>query len=91
MAPIYRPYRFGYRFRQNGREQVVQSKKDIRKWMPDHTWFSEPVTAPEWLRPGSAKLDVGVVDPETAEPQVKLAIEQIRDDGWHPMTLVDVM
>ena len=47
VAPIYRPYRFAYRFRQNGREEVVPSKKDIRKWMPDHTWFSERIAAPE--------------------------------------------
>lgn len=91
VAPIYRPYRFAYRFRQNGREEVVESKKDIRKWMPDHTWFSERIAAPEWLRPGSAKLDVGIVDSDTDEPRVKLAVEQIRDDGWHPMALVDVV
>jgi hypothetical protein len=90
VAPIYRPYRFAYRFRQNGREEVVHSRQDIRKWMPDHTWFSERITGPEWLRPGSAKVDVGIVDPETDEPRVKLAVESIREDGWHPMAWVEV-
>ena len=90
-APIYRPYRFAYRFRQGGKEEVVHSKQDIRTWMPDHTCFSERVTAPAWLKPGGAKLDVGIVDPETDRPRVKLAIEGMREDGWHPMALVDVV
>jgi hypothetical protein len=90
-APIYRPYRFAYRFRQAGKEEVIHSKQDIRTWMPDHTCFAERITAPVWLKPGGAKLDVGVVDPETNTPRVKLAVEGIREDGWHPMALVEVV
>jgi hypothetical protein len=90
-APIYRPYRFAYRFRQAGREAVVHSKQDIRTWMPDHTWFSERITAPTWLKPGGAKVDVGIVDTETNGPRVKLAIEEIREDDWHPVALVEVV
>jgi hypothetical protein len=90
-APIYRPYRFAYRFRQAGREEVVRSEQDIRTWMPDHTCFSERITAPTCLKPGGAKVDVGIVDAETSEPRVKLAIEEIREDGWHPMALVEVV
>jgi len=91
VAPIYRRYRFAYRFRQGDRAAVVHSKQDIRKWMPEHTWFSERVAVPAWLKPGAAKVDVGVIDPETNEPRVKLAVEEIREDGWHPMALMDVV
>ncbi len=91
VAPIYRPYRLAYRFRQNSKTEVVRSKQDIRKWMPGHTWFTEGVTFPQWLRPGSAKVDVGVVDPETEKPRVKLAIQDLRDDGWHPIAMMDVV
>ena len=27
---------------------------------------------------------------ETSRPRVRLAIEALRSDGWHPMTMVDV-
>ena len=113
-APIYRRYRFAYRFRQAGREEVIHSKQDIRKWMPGHSWFKERVAAPGWLRPGSAKVDVGIVEEgegasgrrqapaeqdvlrqqateATKAVRVKLAIEPVREDGWHPMGLVDVV
>ena len=90
-APIYRPYRFAYRFRQGGRSEVVHSRQDIRKWMPDHSCFSETVELPGWLKPGALKMDVGIVDPETDEPKVKLAIEDLRKDGWHPLAMMDVV
>ena len=91
VAPIYRPYRFAFRFRQNAREEVIQSRQDLRTWMPGHVWFEEAITFPTWLkRGGSTKLDVGIVHPETGKPRVRFAIEDLRSDGWHPMTMLDV-
>ena len=90
VAPIYRPYRFAYRFRQNGKEEIVHSKQDPRTWMPGVVWFEDTITFPKFLRQGSAKIDVGIVDPETNQAKVKFAIEDLRADGWHPMTMMDV-
>jgi hypothetical protein len=91
VAPIYRPYRFAFRLRQGGREEALQSKQDIRAWMPGHVWFEEAITLPRWLKRGAAKLEVGIVDPETGKPRVRFAIEEVRADGWHPMTMVEVV
>jgi len=92
VAPIYRPYRFAYRFRQSGKEAIIASKQDARGWMPGQVWFEDALIAPAFLKPGgSAKLDVGLVDPETKEAKVKFAIEGVREDNWHPMTMVDVV
>ena len=102
-APIYRPYRFAYRFRQNGREEVVRSKQDIRTWLPGYMFFSERVAAPAWLVAGGAKVDVGIVQDKrpgqeqapaertSDRPRVKLAIGNVREDWWHPMALVGVV
>jgi hypothetical protein len=91
VAPIYRPYRFAYRFRQGGKTEVIHSRQDIRTWMPDHTWFSERITFPRWGKPGSVKVDVGLIDAETDTPKVKLAIDDVRPDGWHPLAMMDVV
>lgn len=91
VAPIYRPYRYAYRFRQAGREKVVQSRHDIRKWMPGHSWFNDFITVPGSLRKGSVKMDVGIVEAKTNEPKVKLAIEDARKDGWHPLAIMDIV
>jgi len=62
-APIYRDYPLAYRFRQGGRELVVRSAQDIRKWMPnEQTWFRDKITFPEQLAPGEVKVDIGMVE-----------------------------
>jgi hypothetical protein len=91
VAPIYRPYRLAYRFRQGEKAAVVHSKQDVCKWMPEHTWFSEGVEVPRALRPGTVELEVGIVDPKTNKPKVKLAIEGLSEDGWHPVAMVDAV
>ncbi len=92
VAPIYRAYRFAYRFRQDGKEEIITSKQDVRTWLPGQVWFEDAISAPAFLKPGvSAKVDVALVDPETKQPRVKFAIEGVRQDGWHPMTMLDVV
>ena len=88
-APIYRPYRLAVRFHQSGGAGIVMLKQDIRTWMPGHTWFAETVTVPKDLAKGEARFDLGIVDGRGA-PKVWFAIDGRTDDGWHPLTSIDV-
>jgi len=96
-APIYRRYRWAYRFRQNGREEVVCSRQDIREWMPGHTWFEERIAVPGWVRGGAVKVEVGIVNgqeqapAERRLPTVRLAVEGVREDGWYPAAFVEAV
>jgi len=91
VAPIYRPYRLAFRFRQGKRGDIVHSGQDIRTWMPEHTWFREPLRFPAGLSPGVVEVDMGIVHPATNKPVVRFAIEEVRADGWHPLTCMDVL
>jgi len=91
VAPIYRPYKFAFRFRQGKKEEVVMFKQDIRKWLPDHTWFKESIVFPKGFEKGEVKIDAGIVDEKTEKPVVKLAIKELLPDGWHPMTSIDAL
>ena len=88
-APIYRPYRLALRFRQRGGSVVVPLRQDIRGWLPGHRWFDEKVALPRSLKPGEAKVDLGIVG-DDGRPRVWFAIEGALVDGWHPLTSVDV-
>ena len=90
VAPIYRPYRFAFRLRQGNREELVMLDTDIRTWMPDHTWFRETLTVPRTLQRGEIDVDVGIIDPITRRPAVKLAIDEPCNEGWHLLTRMDI-
>ncbi|MBM4043337.1 MAG: DUF4832 domain-containing protein [Planctomycetes bacterium] len=91
VAPLYRPYRLAFRFRQGKEQHVVLCQADPRAWLPDHTWFSEEIVFPPALQRGEAKVDIGLVDAATLTPCVRFAIEEALPNGWHPMTSMDVV
>jgi hypothetical protein len=90
-APIYRPYTLALRFRQEGsRPRIIHLKQDIRTWTPGHNWFQEKITIPTGLKKGEAKLDLAIVD-DKDKPRVWFAIESRTEDGWHPLTSMDIV
>jgi len=89
IAPIYRPYRLALRFVQDGVTAVVPFRQDLRRWLPDLSFFHEPIVIPPQLTSGIARIDVGIVDAAQA-PVVKLAIRNVVDGGWHPLAYVDI-
>jgi hypothetical protein len=88
-APIYRPYKLALGFRQGKTRIFVPLKTDIRTWMPGHTWFEETLTVPKGLKKGEANIDLAIVDRN--RPKVWFAIADKTEDGWHPMTSMDVV
>ena len=90
VAPIYRPYRFALRFSQGRRHHVVALRQDIRRWMPDLTFFSDRFTFPRQLRRGPAAVSCAIVDDDD-RPVVRLAVKARDADGWHPLTHMDVL
>jgi hypothetical protein len=90
IAPIYRPYRLAFRFRQGQRSEVVLAAADIRAWQPELSWFEENIRFPEWPEAGEVKLEVGIVD-ATLAPKVQFAIRETAPDGWHPLTSLDAL
>ena len=94
VAPIYRPYTFALRFSQGRGHHVVPLSPDIRTWMPDYSSFRETFTIPRGLRKGEAAVSCGIIrDGKSngpAGPVVRLAIQAVDKDGWHPLTKIDV-
>jgi hypothetical protein len=90
VAPIYQPYKFALRFTQGQTHHVVKLDYDIRRWLPDLTYFAERITFPQGLEKGEATLSCAIVN-AAGEPVVKLAIEPQAIDGWHYLGHVDVV
>lgn len=89
-APIYRPYRLALRLMQGKNAYVVRFAEDIRKWLPGHVFFREALSLPQQLQAGEVKVALGIVD-DTDTPRVWFAIDGKTDNGWHPLTSMQVV
>lgn len=65
-------------------------KRTVRTWLPGKHPGNLTVQVPAGLPAGRYDLLLGVVDPGTARPVVKLANTGRRPDGWHTFSSVTV-
>jgi hypothetical protein len=64
---------------------VLLTDADVRGWLPGDSLYDDRVFVPADLPEGDYQLQVGLVDRDTRQPRVRLAIEGRADDGWYPM------
>lgn len=90
VAPCYRDYPVALRLVGNKRTEVFVTDSDIRKWLPGDALFDSAVFLPPDMPEGNYELQIGVVDPRSREPVVRLAIEGRTPEGWYPMGQIEV-
>ncbi|MBB6144249.1 hypothetical protein HNQ77_002201 [Silvibacterium bohemicum] len=90
VAPIYRPFVLAFRLSSPDHFTVIRTDADLRKWLPGDAVFEDPVFAPGDLSAGDYQLSVGILDPTTLQPAVRLAIEGRGEDGWYPLGMIRV-
>jgi hypothetical protein len=90
VAPCYRRFPVALRLRGDKRSEVLLTGADIRKWLPGDAVYDDAVFLPADLPPGAYDLQIGILDPQTRMPKVKLAIEGIDGEGWYTLGRIDV-
>jgi hypothetical protein len=90
VAPPYRGYLVAFRLRAGGQEIVLVTDRSVRGWLPGKIAMAVEPVVPRSAQPGRYELAVGVVDPATKEPAVRLAIVGRSPDGWYPMSEIQV-
>ncbi|MCW5980108.1 MAG: DUF4832 domain-containing protein [Bryobacteraceae bacterium] len=90
VAPVYGDYRLALQLRSEAGGAALQTRADIRKWLPGDALYEETVYVPEQLRPGTYRLRTALLDPRTQAPEIRLAIEGRQPDGWYDLGGVEV-
>jgi hypothetical protein len=85
VAPCYRGFRLALRLRNEQRTEILATDADIRSWLPGDNVFDSAVTVPIGLVPGEYELAIALLDPQSSQPKVKLAIQGRAEDGWYPL------
>jgi len=92
VAPCYADYAVALALADESGKRVWThtSKESIRSWLPGPADLKETAALPADLAAGPYALQVGIVEPATGQPVIKLAIEGRQDDGWYPVSKVTV-
>ena len=91
VAPPYREYHLAFRLTgPTGEETRLATETSIKGWLPGSREVEEALALPGDLAAGEYGLALGVVDPKTGAPAVRLAIEGRTEDGWYPLSRVVV-
>jgi len=90
VAPIYREFSLAVELRSSKTATVIRIPVDVRKWLPGDAVFDGTVYVPENLAEGTYDFRVAMLDPRTAQPAIRFAIEGRQDEGWYGMGPVTV-
>lgn len=90
VAPAYRKYVLAVQLYSPDGEAVLKTPADVRTWLPGDAVFDETLYVPQTLNPGMYHFRVGLLDPRTERPAIKLAIEGRQPDGWYDLGAIQV-
>jgi hypothetical protein len=85
VAPPYRPWVLAIQLYARAAAAVIRLPVDVRRWLPDDAVFDGALYVPEDLAAGEYRLRVGLLDPRTDRPAVRLAIQGRDVDGWYDL------
>ncbi len=85
VAPCYRPFRLALRLANDERSLILETKADIRDWLPGDSLHDDAADVPADAVAGEYALSIGLLDPKSDEAKVNLAIEGREPDGWYSL------
>jgi hypothetical protein len=83
VAPCYRRFALALRLKGKGTPRILVTDADIRSWLPGDNLYDNAVFIPPDMERGEYDLQIGLVDPGTRTPKVRLAIAGVEKDGWY--------
>ena len=90
VAPCYKKFSLALRLKSDKKTEILVTEADIRTWLPGDNLYDGTVLVPANTPPGEYELQIGMIDPVSAEPRVQLAISAKEPDGWYSLGKIKV-
>ncbi len=90
VAPIYKKYLLAIRLTNEKRSEVIITDADINSWLPGDNLYDDAVFIPFDMPSGMYQLQIGIVDRQSHEPKVNLAIEGRDKEGWYSLGKMEI-
>jgi hypothetical protein len=85
VSPVYYPYILAIQLSGSQSTALIRTTADVRQWLPGDAVYETPVYVPDSLKPGTYRLRIGLLDPRTEVPAIKLAVQGRQPDGWYDL------
>lgn len=83
VAPAYVNYPLAIQLRSESGSTVINVPVDVKKWLPGDAVFDGSLYVPETLPAGTYDFRVGMLDPRSGQPAIRLGIAGRNSDGWY--------
>ncbi len=90
VAPIYKNYLLALRLKNNSSSEVMITDADIKTWFPGDNIYDDAIFIPRDIAAGKYEMQIAIVDVQSHEPKVKLAIKGINPEGWYPLGEIEI-
>jgi Domain of unknown function (DUF4832)/Beta-galactosidase len=90
VSPVYRDFTLAVQLSSSEGSAVIKTPADVRKWLPGDAVFEGTLFVPQTLKPGEYHFRVGLLDPYTGFPAIKLAVEGRQPDGWYDLGTIEI-
>ena len=90
VAPIYKNFLLAIRLTNKKRTEVFITDADIKSWLPGDKIYDDAIAIPWDMPIGNYRMQIGIVDPQSHQPKVKLAIEGRDSEGWYTFGKIEI-
>jgi len=90
VAPIYKKFLLAIRLTNEKRSEVLVTDVDITTWLPGDNLYDDAIFVPSDMPAGIYQLQIGIVDRQSHEPRVNLAIDGRNPEGWYPIGKIEI-
>ncbi len=88
VATVYREYTVALELRSSDHSARIPIPADIRKWLPGDAIYEGSVYVD--VPPGRYRIRTAILDPQTGQPAIQLAMEGRAADGWYELSEIEV-
>lgn len=90
VAPCYKNFFLAIRLKNAIRSDVMITDADITSWLPGDNLYDDGIFVDRETPAGEYDLQVGIVDRQSHQPKVNLAIEGRDTEGWYTIGKITV-
>ena len=92
VAPPYRDYLLALRLvNTKSKESFISvGETSVKGWLPGEIKITESFRLSGELTPGRHEFAIALVDPDTRDPVIQLAIAGRTGDGWYPLSQIEI-